>query len=348
MYTLADIAREVSGHLEGDGETAIYGVAPVAEATKTDITFASDVKNLEAATESSAAAVIVAKDAPQLDKALIRVDNPRLAFARVLALFAPERVQPTGVAPTAVIADDAELAADVVVGEYSHIGSGSRIGAGVVIYPGVYVGGDVVIGDGTIVYPRVTVLDRVEIGRNVILHPGVVIGNDGFGYVSSRSGHRKVPHVGTVVIEDDVEIGANSVVARATMGRTRVGRGTKIDGLVFVAHNVQLGEDVLIAGMSALAGSAIAEDGVTMAGQTGVVGHVTIGAGAVVGARGMVIGDVDAGAYVSGSPVRPHRENMRIIAAEGRLPGLLRTVARLESKVAQLEKRLEDSEAERR
>lgn len=348
MYTLGYLAQYVRGQLTGDEQIVIRGVAPVADATADEITFASDDKTVEIAAHCQAGAVVIASDAPDIGKPVIRVANPRLAFARLLHLFVPETFAPTDVATTAVVAQNAELGEGVTVGDYAIIGPRSRIGDNVIIYPGVYIGADVVIGDSTVIYPRATLLDRVQIGRNVILHPGVVIGNDGFGYVPAEGKHYKVPHVGTVVIEDDVEIGALSIVARATMGTTRVGRGTKIDGHVFVAHNVQLGEDVIIAGKSALAGSAVVEDRVTLAGQTGVAGHLTVGAGAVVGARGLVIGNVPPGAHVSGVPARPHGETMRIAAAEGRLPRLVRTVARLEQKIAELERRLEDGEADGR
>lgn len=348
VYTLGYLAQFVSGHLEGPQDQTVRGVAPVADATEDELTFASDAKTVEAARQSRAVAVIVAHDAPDIGKRVIRVDNPRLAFARILQLFAPEHEAPVAIASTAKVAPDAELGDGVAVGEYAQIGPRTQIGANVVVYPGVYIGADVVVGAGTVIYPHVTLLDRVHIGRNVTLHPGVVVGSDGFGYVPVDGAHYKVPQIGTVVIEDDVEIGVNAAVARATMGVTRIGRGTKIDGHVYVAHNVQLGADVIIAGMSALAGSAVVEDRVTLAGQTGVAGHLTVGAGAVVGARGLVIADVAPGAFVSGSPVRPHRENMRIVAAEGRLPQLLKTVARLEQRVAQLERRLRNDGAEPR
>lgn len=345
LYTLGHLAQHVSGRLDGNAEQLVGGVAPLADATEDDLTFATDAKTVAAARLSRAAAVIVADDTPDIGKPVIRVDNPRLAFARVQELFAPAPHAPIGIAPTAIVASDAVLGAGVAVGAYAYIGSRTCIGDNVIVYPGVYIGADVEIGADSVIFPHVALLDRVQIGRNVTLHPGVVVGSDGFGYVPVDGLHYKVPQIGTVIIEDDVEIGVNSAVARATMGATRIGRGTKIDGHVYVAHNVQLGTDVIIAGMSALAGSAIVEDRVTLAGQTGVVGHLTVGKGTVVAARGLVIGDVEPGSFVSGTPVRPHAENMRIIAAERRLPQLVKTVARLEQRIAQLEQRLQDDGA---
>lgn len=347
MYTLGALAQLVSGKVQGDDTIVIEGVASAETAEAGRITFATNARTLAAAAESEAAAVIVAKDAAPISKPVIRTDNPRLAFAKVLELFEPKQNHPEHISPSACIAEDAVLGDGTAIGHHAHIGPGTSLGDRVIVYPGVYVGADVVIGSGSILYPGVTVLDRVHIGERVILHPGAVIGSDGFGYVPVEGRHYKVPQIGTVVIEDDVEIGVNAAVARATMGETRVGKGTKIDGHVYVAHNVQVGANVIVAGMSAMAGSAIIEDDVTLAGQTGVAGHLTIGKGAIVGARGLILGDVPAGSFVSGSPARPHRETMRIAAATRRLPELLQTVTRLERHVAELQADIGEADAAR-
>ncbi|MFS8525058.1 MAG: UDP-3-O-(3-hydroxymyristoyl)glucosamine N-acyltransferase [Limnochordales bacterium] len=346
MHTLGFLARLVSGELVGDAEQTVRGAASVDEAGPEHITFATDERTLETARRSRAGAVVVSKDAPDIGRPVIRVDNPRLAFAVILEQFAPFTEAPRDIDVTARIAADAVIGHGSAVGAYTVIGPGTRIGRNVCIYPGVYVGRDVVIGDDSVLYPGVVVLDRVSIGRRVVLHPGVVIGSDGFGYVKDGGRHRKMPQIGTVVIEDDVEIGVNSAVARATVGTTRIGRGTKLDGFVYVAHNAELGENVIIAGMSAVAGSAVVEDDVTLAGQTGVVGHLRVGRGSVVAARGLVAGDLPPGSFVSGFPARPHAENMRILAAQRRVPELLKTVARLEKRVAMLEARLAGDEAD--
>lgn len=346
MYTLGFLARLVDGRLVGDAEQTVQGVAPVAEAGRDHITFASDERTLAVARDSEAGAVIVADDAPDIGRPMIRVPNPRLAFAIVLEQFAPSVEAPQDIDETARIADDAVLGQGTVVGAYAVISPGARLGDNVCVHPGVYIGRDVTVGDDTVLYPGVVLMDRVTVGSRVVLHPGVVIGGDGFGYVPDGGRHRKMPQIGTVVIEDDVEIGVNSAVARATIGTTRVGRGTKLDGLVFVAHNAELGENVIIAGMSAVAGSAVLEDDVTLAGQTGVVGHLRVGRGTVVAARGVVVGDVAPGSFVSGFPARPHAENMRILAAQRRVPELLKTVSRLEKRLAALEARLAGDEAD--
>lgn len=346
MHTLGFLAQLVSGDLVGDAEQTVRGAASVHEAGPDHITFASDERTLETARRSRAGAVIVSKQAPDIGRPLIRVDNPRLAFAVVLEQFAPLVEAPRDIDATARVAPDAVIGQGTAVGAYSIIGPGTRVGRNVCIFPGVYIGRDVVVGDDTVMYPGVVVLDRVTIGRRVVLHPGVVIGSDGFGYVQDGGRHRKMPQIGTVVIEDDVEIGVNSAVARATVGTTRVGRGSKLDGHVYVAHNAELGENVIIAGMSAVAGSAVVEDDVTLAGQTAVAGHLRVGRGTVVAARGLVAGDVPPGSFVSGFPARPHAENMRILAAQRRAPELIKTVARLEKRLAELEARLADDEAD--
>jgi len=346
MPTLGFLAQLVNGELHGDAEYVVHGPAPVDEAGPEHITFAADERALAQARAGAAGAVIVSKDAPDIGRPVIRVDNPRLAFAAMLEYFAPSVHAPAGIDETARIAPGVVLGRGTVVGAYAVIGPGTRIGDDVVIHPGVYIGREVTIGDGSVLYPHVVVLDRVQIGRRVVLHPGVVIGSDGFGYVRDGARHRRMPHIGTVIIEDDVEIGVNSAVARATMGATRIGRGSKLDGFVYVAHNVQVGENVIIAGMSGIAGSAVLEDDVTLAGQTGVAGHLRVGRGSVVAARGLVAGDLPPGSFVSGEPARPHAENMRVLAAQRRVPELLKTVARLEKRLAALEARLAEDEAD--
>lgn len=346
MYSLGYLAQLVSGELIGEPEQTVRGAAAVAEAGPDEITFASDAATIATARESRAGAVIVPKDASDVGRPMIRVDNPRLAFAIVLEQFAPPVEMPTDIDETARIADDVSLGKGTVVGAYAVIGPGTTLGDNVCIHPGVYIGRDVTVGADTIMYPGVVVLDRVHIGRRVILHPGAVIGSDGFGFVPVDGHHRKVPQIGTVVIEDDVEVGVNSAVARATVGTTRVGRGTKLDGFVYVAHNATVGDNVVIAGMSALAGSAIVDDDVTLAGQTAVIGRVRVGRGSVVAARGLVASDLPPRSFASGFPARPHAENMRILAAQRRVPELLKTVARLEKRLAALEAQMAGDEAD--
>lgn len=348
MYTLGQLARHVAGELVGDPEQTIKGAAPVATARSHEITFATNAKSLALAAKCSAGAIVVGRDVADMERPIIRTDNPRLAFARVLALFAPPTYSPAGIDETAVIAADAHLEPEATIGPGVVVGPASRIGHGVTVHAGTYIGRDVHIGADSVIYPNVVIMDGVRIGRRVVLQPGAVIGSDGFGYVPTEKGHHKMPHIGTVVIEDDVEIGVNSAVARATMGATRIGKGSKLDGYVYVAHNVDMGEHVVVAGMSALAGSASVGDNVTLAGQTGVVGHIHVGAGTVVLARSLVTADVAPGSYVSGNPARPHRDNMRALAAGRRVPALAEEVARLKRRLETLEAELHKNEADSR
>jgi UDP-3-O-[3-hydroxymyristoyl] glucosamine N-acyltransferase len=261
------------------------------------------------------------KDAPVPS---IHVADPRLALAVLLEMFGPEPEHPRGVHPTAAIAASAQLDRDVAIAAYAVIGDRARVGAETVVYPHAYVGPDAIVGSRCVLHPRVVVGERVHIGDRVVLHAGAVLGADGFGFVPGRDGHRKIPQVGTVVVGDDVEIGANTTVDRATLGETRIGEGTKIDNLVQVAHNVHIGRRCLIAAQVGIAGSSVIEDGVMLAGQVGVSDHVRIGAGAVVLAGAGVLKDVPPGVTVSGFPARPHREELQQQAMRRRLPELMR------------------------
>ena len=214
--------------------------------------------------------------------------------------------------------------------------SGVKIGAGTILMGGVYIGAETILGENCLVYPNVCIREQLQIGNRVIVHAGAIVGEDGFGFVTLPDGHVKVPHIGTVIIEDDVEIGANTAIERGTCGSTIIGRGSKIGNLVQVGHNVKLGENCLVVAMTGIAGSAIIGDRVTLAGQSGIAGHLTVGNDCVVAARGLVAGDLPPGSFVSGFPARPHRENMRVIAAQRRLPELMDRVKELEGKLARL------------
>lgn len=326
MVRLADLVRLLNGDPSGDLSTPINGAAALTEATKGDITFAAEAKFLQEAQNTQAAAIIVPRDFPELNKPVIRVSAPRLAWAKVLEVFAPQKDIPLGVHETARIGTDTVLGDNVSVQAHAYIGERVKLGDRVVVYPGVYIGNDVEIGDDTIIYAHVVIRERVSIGRRCILHPGAVLGADGFGFVTTPQGHYKVPHIGTVIIEDDVEIGANTTIDRGTTGATHIGRGTKIDNLVQVGHNVQIGAKCLIVALTGIAGSSILCDSVTMAGQSGIAGHLTVGENSVVMSRGLVASSLDANSVVSGFPARPHTENMRILAEERRLPALRKTV----------------------
>lgn len=341
MYRLADLARLVGGELLGNANTEIRGAASLEDAVPGDITFAAEERHLERARHTRATAIITPREFPEVDKQAIRVVNPRLAWALVLEAFAPPVEIPLGIHESAVVGEDVVLGKDVSIQAHVVIGARSRLGNNVVVYPGVYIGEDVTIGDNTVIYPNAVIRERLSVGKNCCIHPGAVLGADGFGFVTTSAGHRKVEHIGVVVVEDDVEIGANTTIDRGTTGSTLVGRGSKIDNLVQIGHNVQIGPACMIVALSGVAGSSVLEGRVTLAGQSGVAGHLTVGEGTVVAARGLVAKDTSPRSFVSGFPARPHRENMRILAAEQRLPELLKEFSRLKKQVDEMATREE-------
>ncbi len=336
-YTLSQLAQRLDGQLVGPpagpaAEIHIRGAAGIDHAGAGDITFVDDPSKLSAAEKSQAAAVIVPAEIEKSTKPIIKVKNPRLAFAEVLGMFAPPISLPAGVHPTAIIGDEVSLGENVAIGPYVIIGKGTKIGEGAVIYPQTHVGENVNIGAGTLIHPRVTIGWGTEIGAGCILHSGVVLGADGFGFNWDGECHRKIPQIGRVVIEDDVEIGANTTIDRATTHITHIGRGTKIDDQVHIAHNVTMGENCIIAGKVGISGSVRLGNRVTLAGQVGVVDHVSIGDDAIVMARAAVFNDLPAGSVSSGTPAYPHREYLRVEAAVRKLPELLRQIRELKSR----------------
>jgi len=307
---LGELAELLDGELLGDGSVEVRAVAPPEAAGPGTIAVCATPNALRVARERGVTAVVV-KEGSAEGLPAIRVSNPRLALALLIEALGPQRWHPTGIHPTAVVAPGAELGEGVGIGPLAVVEEGARIGPGSVLHAHAYVGPHAVVGSECILYPHAVVGERCVLGDRVILHSGAVLGADGFGFVRLPSGHRKIPHVGIVVVEDDVEIGACTTVDRATLGETRVGAGTKIDNLVQIAHNVRIGQRCLIAAQTGIAGSAVVEDDVVIAGQVGVSDHVRIGRGAVVLALSGVTKDVPPGQVVSGFPARPHREALR-------------------------------------
>lgn len=342
-FTLHELAERLSGHLHGDGDTSITGVAAVETAEAGDLVFAEAPKYLIGAVRSRAAAVLVtpelAAGAGDVGKPLLAVASPRVAFVEVMDLFAPGLDLAAEVHPTAVIAPGAKIGSGVRIGAHVVIGDEAEIGDGVALYPGVVVGAECRIGAGTVIRPNVTLYPGVTIGRACILHAGAVIGADGFGYVQIGPRLKKIPQLGTVEIGDEVEIGANTCIDRAKTSVTRIGSGTKIDNLVHIAHNVTVGQSCLFIAQAGVAGSVSIGHGVVLAGQAGIKDHVRLGDGARVAAQGGVIGDVAPGVTVSGYPARPHAEKMRELAALSSLPEALKRIKSLERRLAELESR---------
>lgn len=342
--TLGEIARAVNGEIEGDPDIVIEGVREIEEATPHDIVFAFDRHHALAASRSQAAAAVLKRGYSVPGKPVVIVDNPRLAMAIILDHFRPPLSAPHGIDPTAHIGEGAKIAQDASVGAYAVIESGATIGAGCIIFPGAYIGRDVVIGDGTVIFPNVCIGERVRVGKRTIIHAGAVIGADGFGFVWDGNINRKIPQIGTVVIGNDVEIGANACIDRATIGATIIEDGTKIDNLVQIGHNVKVGPHVIIVGQTGIGGSCVIEERAILAGQVGVVDHVSIGGGATVAARSFVTSRVPPEEMVSGSPARPHREELESEVAIRRLPRMIQSLRALEEIVSDLQKRIEQLE----
>ena len=339
--TLNELAILLGGELVGEPHLLVRGVGGLTDVKTGEVTFAEDERRLAEALGTPALALVIspklAEAAKTSGKPLITVANPRLAFAKLLEIFRPEYPPALGVHPTAVVSRRALIGKNVSIQAHAVVEAGAKIGDGVIIFPGAFVGPDSEIGDETVLHPNVTVRERVKIGRRCIIHSGAVIGSDGFGFVTVDGKHHKIPHNGTVEIGDDVEVGANVAVDRATTGATRIGSGTKMDNLIQIGHNVDIGLDCLVVAQVGVAGSAVIGRGVTLAGQSGVVGHISVGDGVVVGAQSMVAANLPAGAFVSGTPARPHAEEMRVKAASRRMPDLVKRLRELEARVTALE-----------
>jgi UDP-3-O-[3-hydroxymyristoyl] glucosamine N-acyltransferase len=340
---LSDIAERIGCQLEGDGSVDVVRVAGIEQAGPGDLTFVANPKYLASLSTTRASAVIVgARDTIDASSfSILRTDNPYLAFAKALRLFVHPARPALGIDRLSVIAPDACIGPDASIGPFVVIGAGASLGARVTIYPHVVIGSGARIGDDCVLHARVSVRERVQIGHRVVILDGAVLGSDGFGFAQQTDGeHLKIPQAADIVIEDDVEIGANSTIDRPAVGETRVKRGSKIDNLVHIAHGVQVGRRVLLAAQVGIAGSTIVEDDVMMGGQVGVTGHVRIGKGARFSAKTGVTGNVDGGVLMSGYPSLPNHEWRKSQVLVRHLPELKKRVADLEQRIAELEEKL--------
>ena len=334
--TLREIAELVNGTLLGDGGIEIAGVTNIEEATMNDITFAV-APHLDKAARSLAAAVIIPNTITEFAKPAIQVENPRIAFVSLLNVFMPQIEVEPGIHPTAVIGKDAIIGENVSIMAYAVIGDHAKIGNHTIVYPHTYIGHGATVGSNSVLYPNVTIGAGCHIGSRAIIHSGAVIGSDGFGFITVAGRHQKVPQVGNVLIEDDVEIGANAAIDRATTGSTIVKNGTKIDNLVHLAHNVVVGENCFFVAQTGIAGSVKIGNNVTFAGQSGSAGHLTIGDQCVFAAKAGVIGDVPERSFYAGFQARPHKEWLRAEAAGNKVPDLIKKVRELEKRLAAIE-----------
>ena len=334
--TLRELAELLNGTLLGDGNIEITGVTNIEDATITNITFAV-APHLDKAALSSAGAIVIPATVTEFAKPAIRVENPRVAFMSLLKIFAPQHAVETGVHPTAVIGSGTTIGENVAILPYVVIGDNVTIGDNTIIYPHTYIGNDVKVESDTLLHSNVTIGHDCLVGNRVVVHSGAVIGSDGFGFVTVDGRHQKVPQVGNVVIEDDVEIGANTTIDRATTGSTIVKQGTKIDNLVHLAHNVVIGENCFLVAQTGIAGSAKVGNYVTFAGQSGSAGHLTIGDHCVFAARAAAISDVPSGSFYAGFPARPHKQWLRGEASMNKVPDLIKKVRDLEKRLATME-----------
>jgi UDP-3-O-[3-hydroxymyristoyl] glucosamine N-acyltransferase len=332
-FTTAEIARAVGGEVAGDASATLKGFAMIDRARAGDLTFAETPEYFAAAEQSAATAIITGQNVSSDKKILIRVANPRVAFAKALALFFPEQQFAAGIHPTAVIAKSAQVDSSAHVGPHCIVGDRVKIGANTVLQGGVFVGDDSKLGDDVNLFPNVTIYPRTEIGNRVRIHAGTVIGSDGFGYVLDSGVHRKVPQIGNVAIADDVEIGSNVSVDRGALGSTIIGKGTKIDNLVQIAHNVEIGDHSILCGQAGISGSTKLGKYVILAGQVGLAGHLKIGNQVTVAAQSGVMTDIPDGQKWLGSPAQPDKQTKRQMIAIQHLPELLKRVAELEKKM---------------
>ncbi len=337
---LSKIAEITGGRLLGNPDVEITGASGIKEAESGHITFFADRRNevdspkgkinMEHVFTTKASAIILREEIKGLSKDMLLVDNPAFAFARVIEAFYKQPYRALGVSEKAIIEKDVTLGKEITIYPFVYIGSRSVIGDRTSIFPNVYIGEDVSIGEETIIYPNVTIRENVKIGKRVIVHPGAVIGADGFGYVRYKGKHHKMPQVGSVVVEDDVEIGANVTIDRATTGKTIIGAGTKIDNLVQIGHNVRIGKNCIIVAQVGIGGSSEIGDETILGGQAGIRDHVKLGKGVMAGARAGILHDIPDGQVVSGYPAISHKEWLRAQGIYSKLPEYIRRLQRLE------------------
>ncbi|MCX5657082.1 MAG: UDP-3-O-(3-hydroxymyristoyl)glucosamine N-acyltransferase [Candidatus Omnitrophica bacterium] len=337
--TLREIAEIVGGEIVGNPDVVITGVCGIKEANEGDITFVANSKYVSLMRQTRASAIITSRDIREASKPIIKTENPSLAFAKMVELLSPNEVYyPKGIHSTAIMGKNVTLGKNVAVHAYSVIEDNASIGDDTIIYPLVYIGHSTKIGSGSLIYSHVSIREKVTIGNRVIVHSGTVIGSDGFGFATVKGMHHKIPQIGTVIIEDDVEIGSNVTIDRARFGRTLISKGTKIDNLVQIAHNVEIGENSIIVAQTGISGSTSIGKGVTLAGQSGIVGHISIGDNSVVAAKAGVTINIPSNSCVSGYPAKPHLVAKRINACIQRLPKLFEAVSEIRGKIDALTK----------
>jgi UDP-3-O-[3-hydroxymyristoyl] glucosamine N-acyltransferase len=338
--TLEEIADFVNGEVVGNKKVVITGVAGIQDAHEGDITFLANPKYLPYIDKTAASAIITSRDIKDSSKPIIRTDNPSLAFTKVVSFIRPQDIkQPKGIHPTAILGKNVSLGKDVALGAHVVIEDNVSIGDKTVIYAGSFIGQDTKVGTDTLIHANVSLREGVTIGNNVVIDSGTVIGSNGFGFVTVEGVHHRIPQVGTVIIEDNVDIGANVTIDRARFDKTVIGCGTKIDNLVHIAHNVIVGKNCLIVAQVGISGSTRVGNNVVLAGQAGIVGHITIGDNSVVMAQSGVSKSIPPDTYVWGYPAKPANIAKRVNASVQNLPRLYNTVNEMKKKIEELEKK---------
>jgi len=343
-YRLDELAQRVGGVVRGNPQRLLSGVATLEDAGADDLSFLTNRRYRAAALHSAAGALLVARGTDLAGRDLLEVEEPYPALARILELYHPPAPPRPGVSPDASVAEDVRLGEGATIEPFAVVAPGCELGAGVVVGAGAVVGAGCRIGDGSELRPGVVLYPGTEVGSRCLLHSGVVLGADGYGFATSKGRHIKIRQVGKVVVEDEVEIGANSCVDRAMLGETRIGEGSKIDDLVMVAHGVRLGPHALLAAQAGIAGSSRIGRHATLAGQAGVAGHLKLGDEVIVAAKSAVFADIEGHSFVAGIPAVDHRRWKRSQSIVQKLPKLREELRRLAAQIAELERRLEEEE----
>lgn len=340
QITLKEIALFLGGKIIGNEDVIVENIRPIEEAGEHDITFIANVKYLKQLKTTAASAIIAAPGTAAEGKNLVIVPDPYAAFGRLLSIFYPAEHSYQGVSPDALIEEGASVSPEATVFPHAYISKGAQVENGAVIYPGVFIGSNASIGENSILYANVTVYWGCIIGKRVILHSGVVVGSDGFGFAAPGKGNNKIPQVGFVQIDDDVEIGANSTIDRATLGKTWIGRNVKIDNLVQIAHNVVIGENSVITAQVGISGSTKLGKSVIIGGQSGIVGHIKIGDNVMIAAGSGIHKEIESGQIIAGSPQLPYRQWLKVEACRAKLPEMKKTIEELKRKIEILQEQI--------
>ncbi len=345
-FSISELAEIASGKLFGPGDVEIFGVAEIANATADDITYAVNKKYVEKLVGNKAGAAIVPRGTAEqvdLDIPLIEADNPYWSFAQLLKTFAPVVPKPTvAIHPTAIIAEDAKLGENVIIGPYAVIEGNTSIGDNTQIGPSVNIAYGCVVGASCHLHHNVSIREFCTVGDRVIIHGGSIIGTDGYGFVHHEGQYHKIPQIGIVEVQDDVEIGSLVCIDRATIGKTVIGKGTKMDNLIQIGHNVELGENCALVSQVGISGSTKVGANCRFAGQSATSGHLSIGEGTTIAARGVAVRDIPPRSFVSGFPARPHNEERKILASLPKLPSMVRRLAKVERQLAALDRENEE------